>query len=33
VTDPDWTGYRRIEQERIPLGAPLHALHKITGGH
>jgi hypothetical protein len=33
LTDPVWTGYRRIEQERIPLGAALHALHKIAGGH
>jgi hypothetical protein len=26
LTDPDWTGYRRVEQERIPLAVALACL-------
>jgi hypothetical protein len=31
LTDPAWTGYRRIEQERIPFVVALQALQGITG--
>jgi hypothetical protein len=27
LTDPDWTGHRRIEQERIPLDVALRAVN------
>jgi hypothetical protein len=33
LTDPVWTGYRRIEQERIPLVVAMRALHRIAGSH
>lgn len=32
LTDPSWTGYRRIEQERIPLAAALAAVQAVAVG-
>lgn len=29
LTDPEWTRYRRVEQERIPLSVALDAVHAL----
>lgn len=30
LTDPEWTGHRRVEQERIPLEVAAEAVRRIT---
>jgi hypothetical protein len=32
LTDPTWSGYRRIEQERIPLTTALTAVRAVAAG-
>jgi len=32
LTDPEWTRFRRIEQERIPLATAARVIRRATSG-